>query len=106
MAVFGTGARLTISSGSLAGRLERFSRAEQALGEAALRLSAPYLPRDTGELASSGEAPGDGQLRWAAPHAAVQYYQGKNGPWFERMKAAHRRELVEAAAKAAGGHAR
>lgn len=83
-------------------RLERFAQAEGLVRDSVLRLSGPYVPRVTGRLAASGSAAGR-QVRWNAPYAASRYYRGAGGRWFEKMKAVHGREIVQAAARLAGG---
>lgn len=77
-----------------------------------LALTDPYVPLDTGLLkntASMASSVGDGELIWAAPYAAAQYYRSGSagsitgplrGPrWGERMKADHEPELEEYARK-------
>ena len=67
--------------------------------EEVLRITEPYVPMYTGMLRTSAKLAssiGDGQLEWATPYAAAQYYGTKDsrpysaqagGHWGERMKA-------------------
>lgn len=91
-----------------------FDRAQEYIDSEVLRLSMPYLPRQSGMLARSGELAtviGSGEVIYNAPYARYQYYgkvmvgrapkrltdrdltysgAPKRGAlWFERMKADH-----------------
>lgn len=84
-----------------------------------LRLSDPYVPFLTGALKTSGTRGtviGNGEVNYIAPYAARNYYgnagMGKQGTahgglrgreWFERMKCDHLTDIVNGAAKMAGG---
>ena len=75
-------------------------------------LSKPYVPFDTGYLQNSADASdfGSGLVEYVAPYAKRQYYEnsgkGLRGKmWVERMKADRIDEIVEGAAKIAGGKA-
>ena len=71
-----------------------------------LRKSEPYVPLRTGMLIKSGQLGteiGSGEVKYVAPYAAAQYYRGngsgrmRGAQWFERMKNAHAKEILEAA---------
>lgn len=76
-----------------------------------LRLCDPYIPFRTGMLRDSGilsTTIGSGEVIYNTPYARRQYYEnkgsGKRGKlWFERMKADHRDDILNGAAKIAGG---
>lgn len=113
-----------------AGKWNRqFKRAQVYIDSEVLRLSTPYTPFLTSMLVKSatlGTIIGSGEVKWIAPHARYSYY-GKlmvgsapkkltsinlryNGApkrgayWFERMKADHKRAIIQGAARIAGGH--
>ena len=77
----------------------RFQAAQAMLDEEILRRTEPYVPVDSGVLKSSAALASDigsGELVWATPYAAAQYYNTaqtraydplRGGMWFERMKA-------------------
>lgn len=72
-----------------------------------MRLSHPYIPFDTGMLARSSISStnvGSGVVNWETPYARRQYYEhGEKKLWFERMKAQHKAQIVQGAARIAGG---
>ena len=94
---------------------KNFSQAQQYIDSEVLRLSDPYVPFDTGMLKKSGISGtvlGSGVVEYTAPYARKQYYEnsgrGKEGLqasggvtglrgklWFERMKADHKKEILE-----------
>ena len=71
----------------------------------------PRVPFDTGMLEKSGKLGtviGSGEVDYAAPYAAAQYYNtsesrsydpNRGGQWFERMKASEKEEILEGAEK-------
>ncbi len=94
------------------GRVQRFVDSE------ALRRCDRYTPKRTGELIRSGlrgTVIGSGRIIYTAPYAREQYNfntgRGASGTasgglrgrlWFVRMKQAHRRTILEGAARIAG----
>ena len=78
----------------------RFQSVQAMFDNEVLRLTDPYVPMDTGMLKNTAKLAseiGSGELVWATPYAAAQYYRpgaaGSNtgalrGPyWGDRMKA-------------------
>lgn len=93
----------------------KFSAAQVYVDFEVLRLCEPYTPLLTGMLIKSGilgTEIGSGTVQWIAPYARPQYYSARKpgsqtgplrGPfWFERMKAAHKKGIIEGARKIAG----
>lgn len=88
-------------------------RVQQVIDSEVLRLDDPYVPFDTGNLRQSGIRGthiGSGEVVYNAVYAASQYYNTpdtrsydpmRGAQWFERMKADHHGEILEAARKAA-----
>lgn len=86
-----------------------------------LRLSDKYIPFRTGVLKNSGTLNtviGSGKVVYYTPYARQQYYsnrgRGVQGTssgglrgrlWFERMKAAHKDQILSGAARISGGRA-
>ena len=76
-----------------------------------LRLCDPLVPLKTGALRMSGilgTVEGSGVVQYTAPYAKKQYYSTaesrsydpqRGAHWFERMKAAHLKEILEGAQK-------
>ena len=72
-----------------------------------LRLCAPMVPKRTGALERSGTLGtviGSGEVQYIAPYARRQYYNTsqtrsydsrRGGMWFERMKTAHRTQILK-----------
>lgn len=96
----------------LGGEVQRFVDSE------VLRLCEPYVPMDTGVLKTSGFVStdiGSGEVIYETPYARKMYYnpdfefQGKNDTpargalWAERMWADRGDDIVQGAAKTAGG---
>ena len=93
---------------------QHFDRKQKYVDSEVLRLSDPYVPFRTGMLKKSGISGtviGSGRVEYTAPHARPQYYtnagrgieglnasggtRGRRGKfWFERMKLAHKREIM------------
>lgn len=108
-------AKLTWNDGFGTKRTDDFCRAQKFVDSEVLRLSAPYVPFDTGMLQKSGTLGtviGNGEVNWIAPYAAAQYYTTaqtrsydalRGGMWFERMKADHKSAIIAGAKKIAGG---
>lgn len=92
----------------------RFQVAQAMLDEEILRRTEPYVPVDSGVLKSSAALASDiggGELVWATPYAAAQYYNTaqtraydplRGGMWFERMKADNMAALEAFARRAMG----
>lgn len=94
---------------------ESFNKKQKYIDSEILRLSDPYVPMQTGMLKKSGISGtviGSGKVEYIAPYAKPQYYtnsgRGKEGMnntggtkglrgkfWFERMKADHKKEILE-----------
>lgn len=94
---------------------KQYSESQKFVDSEVLRLSDPYIPLRTGMLIKSGilgTVIGNGEVAWIAPYAKAQYYRARKpgsqtgalrGPyWFQRMKAAHGRRLIEQARRIAG----
>lgn len=93
--------------------------AQKFIDSEVLRLSDPYIPKDTGMLIRSGTLHtriGSGKVRYVTPYAANVYYnnrgRGRNGMnsagggkrgrlWFERMKADKKDQILRGAQKIA-----
>lgn len=83
-----------------------------------LRLCAPYMPRLTGLMIKSGSAStklGEGVVTWKTPYVRIQYYNTpetrgydarRGGKWFPRAMNIHRQQIIDGAAKMAGGNAK
>lgn len=92
---------------------ELFSRKQKIVDSEVLRYCSPLVPRITGMLERSGTLGtviGSGEVKYVAPYARFQYYQtaqtrsydpsGRRGSkWFERMKTAHKADILRAAEK-------
>ena len=92
---------------------KKFSSAQKIVDSEVLRKCDPYVPMQTGMLKKSGilgTVVGSGVVEYIAPYAKRQYYTnggngrdgtskgGKRGKfWFERMKAAHKDEILRKA---------
>lgn len=99
--------------------LENGGRVQRYIDSTVLRLSDPYVPYLSGQLKLSGirgTVIGKGEVVYNSPYARRQYYNnrgsGKEGTsrgglrgryWFERMKADRLDEILDGAAKIAGG---
>lgn len=88
---------------------DNFNDAQKFVDNEVLRLSEPLIPFRSGYLVRSGKVGtvlGNGEVIYNAPYARFQYYRTaqtrdydirRGGMWFERMKAAHRDEILKAA---------
>lgn len=99
--------------------LDKGGKVQKYIDNTVIRRSDPYVPFLTGQLKISpirGTILGSGEVVYEAPHAKKNYYtnrgRGKQGTargglrgryWFERMKADHLDEILNGAAKIAGG---
>jgi len=95
---------------------EQFSRAQKFVDSECLRRADPYVPLRNSILKKSGIAGtviGSGEIKYTAPYGRKQYYtntgkgiEGLNASggtkglrgkfWFERMKADHKEEILNA----------
>ncbi len=75
--------------------LPHLAQAQNALDNAVLQSTNPFVPLRTGNLIASGQA-GNGKVTWGASYAAFQYYSTalsrpysaqRGGEWFARSKA-------------------
>lgn len=86
-----------------------FDRTQAYVDNEVLRYCSPLVPFDTGMLEKSGilgTIVGSGNVRYIAPYAADQYYNtaesrpydaSRGAKWFERMKAAHGKDILAGA---------
>ena len=91
------------AAGSINSDLEKRQR---IIDSEVLRLCAPMVPKRTGALERSGTLGtviGSGEVQYIAPYARRQYYNTsqtrsydsrRGGMWFERMKTAHRAQIL------------
>lgn len=96
--------------------LQRGGKVQQAIDNAVVRYSDPYVPYRTGRLANSAFTQsqiGNGKIVYNAPYARKVYYDPTcrfnrqvhplaGGYWFERMKAEHTQDILREAANATG----
>lgn len=93
--------------------LEENGRVQQYIDSEVLRLSEPFIPKDTGELIRSGiqnTVIGSGEVRWRTPYARRWYYLSagfqespqRGNYWFERMKQQYGQSIRDGAARIAG----
>ena len=92
-------------------RSAQFSRAQKFVDSEVLRYNDPLTPKKTGNLINSGKLGtkiGSGEIKYLAPYAATQYYDtaetrpydaNRGAKWFERMKTAHKKAILEGAKK-------
>ena len=93
---------------------EKFSRMQKYVDSEVLRRCSPRVPLQTGMLEKSGKlgtTVGSGVVEYIAPYAAFQYYDtaqtrsynpNRGGKWFERMKVAEKKEILDGAKKIGG----
>lgn len=101
--------KLVWSSGFGQKRTAMFNRKQEIVDSEVLRYCSPLVPLRTSMLEKSGTLGtviGSGQVKYIAPHAYFQYYQTaqsrsydsrRGAKWFERMKAAHKKDIQRAA---------
>lgn len=104
-------AELTWNRNFGAVRTESFSKAQKFVDSEVLRYCSALVPFQTGMLDKSGKLGtviGSGLVQYIAPYAAVQYYNtaesrpydaNRGGKWFERMKVAHKSDILAGARK-------
>lgn len=92
-------------------RTEKFSRAQEFVDSEVLRYCSALIPFQTGMLDRSGKLGtviGSGLVQYIAPYAAAQYYNtaesrpydaNRGAKWFERMKVAHKGDILNGAKK-------
>lgn len=88
-----------------------FSSTQVFVDNEVLRYSQPLIPFRTGTLVRSGKVGtvlGSGLVQYIVPYAASQYYKtatsrtydaNRGGKWFERMKTAHKKDILSGAKK-------
>ena len=89
----------------------KFTAAQKFVDSEVLRYSDPLTPRQTGYLINSGKLGtviGSGLVKYIAPYAATQYYDtaesrsydaNRGAHWFERMKAAYKKAILDGVKK-------
>lgn len=90
--------------------LETKGRVQQYIDSEVLRLTDPYIPKDSGKLKQSGTQHtkiGSGEVRYKTPYARRQYFENKGRglrgkQWFHRSKADNRDTILRGVAKIAG----
>ena len=90
----------------MAAKRADFQRIQAFIDSEVLRYSDPLTPQQTGNLIRSGRLGtviGSGEIKYTAPYAHMQYYYTKKsrsydrrrgGRWFERMKSAHKKDIL------------
>lgn len=86
-----------------------FNRKQAIVDSEVLRYCSPLIPFRTGTLVRSGTVGtviGSGLVQYSTPYARFQYYStaqtrsydaNRGGMWFERMKTAHKQDILRAA---------
>lgn len=104
-------ATLTWNPNFAAKRNQGFSRAQKFVDSEVLRYCSALVPFQTGMLDKSGKLGtviGSGAVQYIAPYAAEQYYNtaerrpydsNRGARWFERMKVAHKSDILNGAKK-------
>lgn len=104
-------AQLTWNRSFAVRRTEGFARAQKFVDSEVLRYCSALVPFKTGMLDKSGTLGtviGSGEVRYIAPYAAKQYYDtatsrsydaNRGAKWFERMKVAHKTDILNGARK-------
>ncbi len=89
----------------------KFQDAQIFVDNEVLRYSQPLIPFRSGMLVRSGKVGtvlGSGEVKYIAPYARFQYYSTaqsrfydarRGGKWFERMKTAHGKDILNGAKK-------
>lgn len=93
---------------------QNFKRMQKFVDSEVLRRCSPRVPFQTGMLEKSGKlgtTVGSGVVEYIAPYARMQYYDtaqsrpydaNRGAKWFERMKVAEKREILDGAKKLGG----
>ncbi len=104
-----TSCRLVWGSDFGQARTAMFNRKQMVVDSEVLRYCSPLVPLRTGMLEKSGTLGtviGSGEVKYIVPYARFQYYQtaesrvndrNRGAKWFERMKAAHKKDIQRAA---------
>ena len=104
-------AALTFDPSFGARMTDKFSTAQKFVDNEVLRYCESLIPFQTGMLARSGKMGtvlGSGLVKYIAPYAAEQYYNtatsrsydaNRGAKWFERMKAAYKKDILKGAKK-------
>lgn len=92
-------------------RSKDFNRKQAVVDSEVLRYCSPLVPFISSMLVKSGKLGtviGSGEVKYIAPYARFQYYQTaqsrsydaqRGAKWFERMKTAHKADILQAAEK-------
>lgn len=94
--------------------LDEGGEVQQHIDSEVLRLSEPFIPKDTGELIKSGiinTQIGSGLVKYRTPYARRWYYLDadfqeapqRGNYWFERMKQQYKDAILAGAQKRANG---
>lgn len=95
--------------------LDKNGEVQRFIDSECLRLSEGKVPKDTGALIQSGiinTKVGSGEVKWSTPYARRLYYHPeynfnqspeRGAYWFERMKQQYKGQILNGAAKIAGG---
>ena len=95
-------------------RNKSFTRMQKFIDSEVLRRCSPRVPFQTGMLEKSGKLGtviGSGVVEYIAPYARMQYYStsetrpydpNRGAKWFERMKVAEKKDILEGARKLGG----
>jgi hypothetical protein len=93
---------------------QNFTRIQKFVDSEVLRRCSPRVPFQTGALEKSGKlgtVVGSGVVQYIAPYARMQYFNtsesraydpNRGAKWFERMKVAEKRDILEGARKLGG----
>lgn len=96
-------------------KLDKGGEVQKFIDSECLRLSEGKMPKDTGALIQSGivnTQVGSGKVKWVTPYARRLYYHPeyefsqspeRGAYWFERMKQQYKTQILNGAAKIAGG---
>lgn len=99
--------------------LRKYGKTQMFIDSEVLRVCDPYVPKRSGTLKESGNTftvPGSGEVEYNTPYAKRQHREnagrGEGGTrhgglrgkhWFERAMIDHKDDILEGAAKVAGG---
>lgn len=107
-------AELTWNPSFAAVRNGNFDRMQKFVDSEVLRRCSPRVPLQTGMLDKSGKlgtVVGSGEVQYIAPYARTQYFNtsesrpydpNRGAKWFERMKVAEKKDILEGAKKLGG----
>lgn len=106
-----TSCKLEYNPGFGLERSNMFDRKQRIVDSEVLRYCSPLVPKISGMLERSGTLGtviGSGEVKYIAPYARNQYYNtaqtrsydaARGSKWFERMKAAHKADILNASQK-------